>query len=271
MNSWNIRGDLHVHAHHTNCDHHKPGDPVDYHDAFCGRGAIREMREYLKNENFFYAAIVNHATDPKEPVPVSPESEEKIAHHIKYVAEANEERTPDAPLLLAGIEVSVLPDGGLDVSHEKLCQLDINILSRHAGTTSWDIPKTIAVLEPLFAKHPIHVLGHPTRYSPPETLVGIENLLALCKKYEVAFELNAYHPFGVEQVQRVLQSEVLITLGSDIHLNALGDPKSKKSIRDIKEIVQLQDAGFPKNRLINTWPFQKVDKWLLSRKKMCNV
>lgn len=268
MHEWGINGDLHVHAHHTACDTHKPGDPVEY-GALCGAGAIAEMDAYLAKRDFSYAGIVNHATDPIHPRKPNEASEGKIALHIQAVEKVNRNTPEDALELLHGIEASLLPDGTLDVTHKTLCSLDLVILSRHGGTTAWAIPKVVQVLRPIFEREPIHVLGHPTRYSPPESLKGIEELMELCREFGVAFELNANHPFGTALVEQVVRSGVLISLGSDIHLNMLSEPGKKLDVRDIEEIRRLQDAGLRPERLVNTWSLKKLRRWLSGRTKMC--
>lgn len=267
---WNIRGDLHVHAHHTQCDQHKPGDPVDYDNPHCGTVAIAEMEAYLAKRRFAYAGIVNHATDPIQPTPPNAESEGKIALHRHAVDEINTKTIAHHLTLLAGVEASLLPDGTLDVTHETLCGLDLVILSRHGGTTGLVVRDLIPVFKKLFAEEPVHILGHPSRYSPPETLAGMEDVLHICESARVAVELNGEHPFGKQLIDMVAASTVHVALGSDIHLNMLADGTAQ-SVRDIPEIRTLMEAGILPARIINTWPLPQLRTWLAERKRMCRT
>jgi histidinol phosphatase-like PHP family hydrolase len=269
MSEWDIQGDLHVHAHHTACDQHKPGDPVEYDNPHCGKQAVAEMEAYLATKRFSYAGVVNHATDPVHPAPPSKDSEAHITLHRRAIQEINGKTADDRLTLLAGVEASLLPDGSLDVTHETLCALDFTILSRHGGTTDWPVPRVVKTLRPLFRSEPIHILGHPTRYSPAESLEGIEAIFALCAEEGVAVELNAANPFGRERIANIIESGALIALGSDIHLNMLGDARFKRNIRGIPVLRELEEIGMQPERIVNTWPLDELRAWLETRHAIC--
>lgn len=266
---WHIRGDLHVHASHSACDQHKPGDPVDYQKT-CGGFAIAEMREYLQIHNFEYLAMVNHATDPSRPQVPTPHSEKKVKEHRRTVLEIEAQTQDKHPKLLSGVETSVIEDG-VDVTTVTLCSLDVVIVSRHGESTSWSMDATIRALMKVFAQEPVHILGHPTRYVPPQPLAAYRRLLDLCKEWNVAFELNLRNPFGQELIGEIVESGVLLSLGSDIHREAMKQPPTAfDTALNIPVFHQLSEAGFPAERVLNTWPLSQLQQWLAEKKTMCD-
>ncbi|MBI4426342.1 MAG: hypothetical protein HY567_02090 [Candidatus Kerfeldbacteria bacterium] len=268
---WQIRGDLHVHAQHTICDSHKSGDPVEYGQT-CGVGAIEEMRSYLSKREYEYLAIVNHATNPLAPEPPTASSEKLVREHKDIIERVRNEAGPTGPVLLAGVEASLLASGDVDVTKETLCSLSVVIASRHGNSTEWRMDETLRRLQHLFVHCPVNILGHPTRYVVPATLPQYRQLLQLCTEFEIAFELNLRNPFGAELITSIVRSGVLISLGSDIHGNMIREQTiASGSLSSIPVIRQLQQQRFPASRVINTWPLERLLRWLEERRIMCHT
>jgi histidinol phosphatase-like PHP family hydrolase len=266
---WQIRGDLHVHASHSSCDRHKSGDPVAYHSD-CGVQAIAEMRSYLRAKHYEYLAIVNHASDPVNPEQPSDETTKKIQQHINAIEQVNTQRDERDPLLIPGVEASLLPEGSIDVTTNDLCNVEVAIAARHGTTTHWSVADTIQHLKRVFASMPINILGHPTRYAPMESVDAYQALLELCKTSDVAFELNLRTPFGHELVHAVVESDVLLSLGSDIHGELMKfHDRGMISLATIPILNELNAAGLEEHRIINTWRLADIRKFLASRRSMC--
>lgn len=269
--TWHIRGDLHVHASHSACDRHKVGDPVGY-DTYCGAQSIEEMRAHLKSHQYDYLAIVNHATDPVDPQPPNDESELKINDHVIAVRAVNELRQDGDPILLSGAEASLLPGGGIDISDTTAQTVDVLIASRHGNTTNWSTQQTLGHLTTLFRSIPIHILGHPTRYTPMESVEAYRELLALCQRSHIAFELNLRNPFGPDLAKAVIESGVYVSLGSDIHGELIrSGPLRSASTRTIPMLYELMAAGLTEDRVLNTWPFESLSEFLAERQRMCDT
>lgn len=270
-NTWQIRGDLHVHASHSFCDRHKEGDPVLYGED-CGAQAIVEMRHQLRTKAYDYLAIVNHATDPVRPTKFTPESEEKIREHIAAVQTVSQKSAAGDPKLLTGIEASFLPDGGLDVSNAMMCAVDVVIASRHGNTTDWTLGETIHRLDRVFAQSPIHILGHPTRYVPMESVASYRTLLELCRDAGVAFELNLRYPFGAELIAAIVASGVIVSLGSDIHGELLTTDNSNISaIANSPTFKEMITGGLMPERVLNTYQLSALQSFLAKRKSVCHT
>lgn len=266
---WTVRGDLHVHASHSRCDRHKVGDPIDY-DHDCGSAAGQEMRALRDHSRYEYLAIVNHATDPVRPQPPSAISEQKLRDHLASVRSIDGERRSNQPRLIPGVEASLLPDGSLDVSRELLCTTPLVIASRHGGTTKLPLEELQPKLARLFRDAPIHILGHPTRYVPPTPVTDYQRLLALCTEHDVAFELNERTPFGGELVDAIVASRVVISLGSDVHPELLEHGASLLGPHP-PLLRELETAGLTPERVLNTWPLEKLQAWLARRRAMCDT
>lgn len=263
-----IRGDLHVHSSHNLCDHHGSGDVIEYGQS-CGRYAISEMVEVADASGLQYVAIVNHVTDPGAPTPPTPESEEKIARHRAEVEAVNRARGNDAPThILAGVETSLISGGEIDASPSALLPMEMVILSRHAAPKNE--PGRLIVEEFIHAmrRYPVDVLGHPTRYIRTMTMGDHRVLMERCVSAGVAYELNYQNPFGPELYHHVAATNVLVSLGSDLH------PENVDAVVALKRTVDshrtllrdLRAVGVREDNILNTWPLDRLLRWRAERR-----
>ena len=100
----------------------------------------------------------------------------------------------DPARVLAGAEVDILKDGGLDYSDEILAQLDVVVCSIHSYMNLDRAAMTeryLAAIENPFTQ----IIAHPTgrlllRRDPFD--YDMEKILEACAKYGVAMECNSY-------------------------------------------------------------------------------
>jgi DNA polymerase (family 10) len=134
-----IRGDLHCHT--TLSD---------------GRNSIEEMAHAAIERGYRYLAITDHSASHGFGNDVQPDA---LRAQIERIREVN--ATLDGFELLAGSEVNVLTDGGLDYDDDLLSELDWVIASVHTSFRIGEQAMTDRICAAL--EHPlVDVLGHPT-------------------------------------------------------------------------------------------------------------
>lgn len=268
MEELKIRGDLHVHSSHNLCDRHGPGDVVEYEQS-CGRFALSEMVEVADASGLEYVAILNHVTDPGAPTPPTPESETKIARHRAEVEAINHIRGAERPTrILAGVEASLMAGGEIDASPAALLPMGVVILSRHAAPKNE--PGRIIVEEYTNAlrRYPVDVIGHPTRYIRTMTMGDHRVLMERCVNAGVAYELNFMNPFGPELYHHVAITNVLVSLGSDLHPENIDAVVALKRTVELhrKLLLQLVGAGVRADNILSAWPLERLNAWRAERR-----
>jgi DNA polymerase (family 10) len=165
-----LRGDLHVHS-NASSD---------------GRSTLAELAAQARRLGRSYLAITDHSRSR----PLGLDADKLMAHaeHVRTLG-----HQMGGPRLLAGIEVDILNDGGLDLPREVLAGLDWVVASIHSRLH--DPPERIT--ERLLAairSGVVDVIGHPTGRQiggrdPYE--FDFERVLAACRHEGVALEVNA--------------------------------------------------------------------------------
>lgn len=134
-----LRGDLHCHT-----------------VASDGRGTIEEMATAALALGHEYLAITDHSATHGFGNEVSPDA---LRRHIETIHEVDERMS--GIRVLAGSEVSVLPDGSLDYDDELLARLDWVVASVHTSFRMKPGKMTERIVRAV--EHPlVDVLGHPT-------------------------------------------------------------------------------------------------------------
>lgn len=263
-----IRGDLHVHSTHNLCHRHSAGGPVIY-EQNCGRYALEEMVEIADASGLEYVAMLNHITDPGAPTAPTPESEASIARHRAEVEALNNERGANVPTkILAGVEASLIANGEADASTGALLPMDVVILSRHAAPPNEPGRVIVEEYSRALQHYPVDIIGHPTRYIHTMTIGDHRALMERCVDAGVAYELNFQNPFGPELFRHVAQTNVLVSLGSDLHPNFVDAVVVLKRTLDGARAIltALVEAGVRADNVVNTWPLSRLDAWRRERR-----
>ncbi|WP_019242851.1 MULTISPECIES: DNA polymerase/3'-5' exonuclease PolX [Bacillus] len=195
-----IQGDLHMHT--TWSD---------------GAYSIEEMIEACRAKGYKYMAITDHSKYLKV---ANGLTEERLREQIKIIKELDKKY--DDILILAGIEMDILPDGTLDYDNELLQELDIVIASIHSSF-SQSREKIMDRLKTALQNPHVDLIAHPTG-----RLIGrregydvdIEELIELAKETNTALELNA-NPnrldLSVEHLKKAQAAGVNIMINTDAH------------------------------------------------------
>lgn len=165
--------------------------------------------------------------------------------------------------LLAGIEVDILENGELDQSPEMLAQLDVVVASVHSKLRADRGTMTRRMLGGITDPR-TNVLGHCTgrlvegsRGTRPQSEFDAARVFAACVDHDVAVEINS-RPERQDPPDDLLQQAVeagcLFSIDSDAHAPGQLDFLQYGAER-------AERNGVPEDRIINTWPLERLLEW----------
>lgn len=226
-----LRGDVHMHTRATD-----------------GRNTIAEMAEAAIARGYEYIAITDHS---KNLAMTNGLDDRRALEQIRRIRECDAEMEGRIRIL-AGIEVDILGDGGLDLSNEVLAQMDVVIASVHSLFQQPREEMTARILKAI--ENPfVTILGHPTGRLLLRREAYALDLVAILKRaaaLRVAVEHNASpERLDLRDVDLRLASEMGcgIVVNTDAHHTSHLD-KMRYGIR------QLRRAGLRKQDVLNTRP-----------------
>ncbi|MBT2548200.1 PHP domain-containing protein [Arthrobacter sp. ISL-65] len=241
-----LRGDLHSHS-----DWSDGGSPPELMAA-----AARHLgREYL--------ALTDHSPNLKI---ANGLTAERLSEQLDVVAGLNGD-ADGGFRLLSGIEVDILENGELDQTPEMLDRLDVVVASVHSKLRSDRRTMTERMLGGIRDPH-TNVLGHCTgrllqgsRGTRPESEFDAERVFAACAEANVAVEINS-RPERQDPPDRLMQLALkagcLFSIDSDAHAPGQLDFLQYGAER-------AEHNGIPVERIITTWPLDRLLEWLSSR------
>lgn len=169
-----------------------------------------------------------------------------------------------APIrVLKGIEVDILEDGTLDQEPSMLAGLEIVVSSVHSKLAMEPGPMTRRMVTAI--AHPrTNVLGHLTgrlvegeRGIRAPSRFDAEVVLEACRRFGVAVEINS-RPERCDPPEDLLalavQAGCLFAIDTDAHA-----PGQLDFLR--YGCARAQDAGVPAERVVNTWPVDRLLEW----------
>jgi len=165
------------------------GDLQMHSTASDGKNSIEEMAEAARKLGHEYIAITDHS---KAVTVANGLDEKRAAAHIKKIHSLSEKEL--GIRVLAGAEVDILIDGGLDYSDETLAQLDVIVCSVHSYMNLDSAAMTDRLLAAIENPY-TQIIAHPTgrlllRRDPFD--YDMEKVLDACAKHGVAMECNSY-------------------------------------------------------------------------------
>ena len=234
-----LRGDLHSHT--------------DWSD---GTTPIETMVAAARALGHEYLAITDHS--PRLRV-ARGLSAERLREQIPLVrAQSGAGLT-----VLAGIEVDILEDGGLDQSPELLDQLDVVVASVHSKLRMEAAPMTRRMIAAVSDPR-VNVLGHCTgrlvqgeRGTRPASDFDARAVFAACAENGVAVEINSRperQDPPDELIAIALQEGCLFSIDSDAHA------PGQLSLLD-HGAERAESAGVPAERIVTTWGLERLRAW----------
>ncbi|MET3919090.1 PHP domain-containing protein [Arthrobacter sp. UYEF20] len=240
-----LRGDLHSHS-----DWSDGGSPIEL---------MVDAAQLLGRE---YLALTDHS--PRLTI-ANGLSAERLEQQLDVVARINARRDGGFRLL-RGIEVDILEDGTLDQTPELLERLDVVVASAHSKLRSDKRTMTRRMLNAVADPH-TDVLGHCTgrliqgsRGTRPESEFDAELVFAACAEHDVAVEINS-RPERQDPPDRLIQLALdagcLFSIDSDAHAPGQLDFLQYGAERAAAN-------GVPADRIITTWPLERLLAWAAS-------
>jgi DNA polymerase (family X) len=233
-----IRGDLQMHSTWSDGTH-----------------TIAEMARACQQRGYEYCAITDHSRSTRIVGGLDAAAFLKQWEEIERVRQCL-----DGFVLLAGVELDILPDGSLDLPDAVLEHFDIVLISVHSRLNMPKAQMTQRVLKAL--SHPaVDILAHPTgrqlhKRAPVE--LDIEAVFHAAKAYNVALELDA-QPQRLDlndaHVRRARELGVKLVIDSDAH--------SIEHLRFIRYgIDQARRGWLETGHVLNTLSWGQFQKWL---------
>ncbi|MEO3759894.1 PHP domain-containing protein [Mycobacterium sp. B14F4] len=239
-----LRGDLHVHSSWSD-----------------GSAPIEEMMLAARELGHEYCALTDHS--PRLRV-ANGLSADRLRRQLDVIDELREAAAPMR--ILTGIEVDILEDGSLDQDEELLERLDIVVASVHSKL-SMDAPSMTRRMLKAVANPHTDVLGHCTgrlvtgnRGIRPESKFDAEKVFTACRDNGTAVEINS-RPERRDPPTRLLNLALEIgcvfTIDTDSHAPGQLEFLGYGAQRAV-------DAEVPVERIVNTWPADKLLEWTTS-------
>ena len=239
-----LRGDLHVHSNWSD-----------------GSAPIEEMMLAARDLGHEYCALTDHSPRLKVANGLSPE---RLRKQLEVIDEL---RDAFAPMrILTGIEVDILEDGSLDQEPELLERLDVVVASVHSKLSMDGPSMTRRMIKAVTNPH-ADVLGHCTgrlvtggRGIRPESKFDAEKVFTACRENGTAVEINS-RPERRDPPTRLLNLALeigcLFSIDTDSHAPGQLEFLGYGAQRAL-------GAGVPVERIVNTWPAEKLLEWTAS-------
>lgn len=239
-----IRGDLHCHSNWSD-----------------GSAPIAEMMTTAAALGHEYCALTDHS--PRLTI-ANGLSADRLRHQLDVIDEL---RDTLAPLrILTGIEVDILEDGTLDQDPDLLDRLDVVVASVHSKL-SMDAPSMTRRMVRAVSNTRVTVLGHCTgrlvsgaRGLRPESTFDAEKVFQACRDHRTAVEINA-RPERRDPPTRLLN--LALEIGCDFSIDTDAHAPGQLDFLGYGAQRAL-DAEVPVERIINTWPADRLVGWAQS-------
>jgi putative hydrolase len=209
-----------------------------------------------------YCALTDHSPRLRVANGLSPE---RLRQQLDVIDELREQFAPMR--ILTGIEVDILEDGTLDQDPDLLERIDVVVASVHSKLQMDAAAMTRRMVRAV-SHHRVAVLGHCTgrlvagnRGLRAESKFDAEKVFEACRDHGTAVEINS-------RPERRDPPSRLMTLARDIGCNFSIDT-------DAHAPGQLDFLGYgaqraldndiPADRVINTWPTDRLLEWTGAR------
>ncbi|MFB7723293.1 PHP domain-containing protein [Nocardia sp. NPDC056100] len=236
-----LKGDLHLHSNWSD-----------------GVAPIAEMMAAAQALGHEYCALTDHSPRLTVANGLSPD---RLRRQLDVIDELREQFAPMR--ILTGIEVDILDDGSLDQEPELLDRLDIVVASVHSKLKMESAAMTRRMVRAVSGGQ-ADILGHCTgrlvegnRGTRPESAFDAEAVFTACRDYGTAVEINS-RPERRDPPTRLLK--LALDIGCDFSIDTDAHAPGQLDFLGYGAQRAL-DNGVPAERIINTWPVDKLLAW----------
>jgi len=165
--------------------------------------------------------------------------------------------------LIKGIEANIRTDGSIDMTPPERRQLELVVAAPHSTLRS-PADQTTRMVNAVSAAG-VHILGHPRGRmygSRPGVSADWDRVFAAAAKSGVAIEIDgdpARQDIDYELAKGAVDAGCLFALDSDAH--STGELRYAETA-----IAHARLAGVPSERVVNTWPVERLFEWLERRR-----
>jgi putative hydrolase len=239
-----LKGDLHLHSNWSD-----------------GSAPITEMMATAQRLGHEYCALTDHSPRLTVANGLSPE---RLRQQLDVIDELRERFSPMR--ILTGIEVDILDDGTLDQEPELLERLDVVVASVHSKL-KMDAPAMTRRMVRAVSEGYADVLGHCTgrlvegnRGIRPESNFDAEKVFTACRDHGTAVEINS-RPERRDPPTRLLK--LALEIGCDFSIDTDAHAPGQLDFLGYGAQRAL-DNDVPIDRIVNTWPLEKLLEWTSS-------
>mgnify|MGYP006288155997 CR=1 FL=1 len=171
-------------------EHDLTGDLHAHSDRTDGKATVREMAEAARERGYEYLAITDHSQRVTVANGLNDEDMKKHADTIRRIDEEFDDLR-----LLAGVEVDILKNGGLDLKEKTLENLDWVVASVHSYFEQDEKKMTERIIRAV-KSGVVHCLGHPCgRMIGKRDPIRFDTdaVFGSCAEHGVFLEINS-HP-----------------------------------------------------------------------------
>lgn len=222
-----------------------------------GAEAIENMAAAARHRRYTYIGVSDHSRGL--PIAGGMSLEQCLRQHER-IDRLNREWN-GAFRVIKGIEANIPAAGGVDLEPDELALFEVVLAAPHSKLRK-DEDQTERMLAAV--RHPgVNVLAHPRgrMYSRQGILARWDEVFAEASRHDVAIELDGdpYRQdldFGL--ARRALEAGCRFAVDSDAHS---GDQLRYAEIG----LAHARLAGIPAERVINTWPAERLLEWAASK------
>src|SRR5882757_6461938 len=240
-----LRGDLHVHSNWSD-----------------GSAPIEEMMLAARDLGHEYCALTDHSPRLTIANGLSPE---RLRKQLDIIDELRDRFAPMR--ILTGIEVDILDDGSLDQEPELLERLDVVVASVHSKL-SMDAASMTRRMVRAVSEGYADVLGHcwgqlveGNRGTRPESKFDAEKVFTACRDPGPAVEINS-RPERRDPPTRLLT--LALEIGCDFSIDTDAHAPGQLDFLGYGAQRAL-DNDVPVDRIITTWPVERLLEWTGAR------
>jgi len=220
-----------------------------------GDQSIIEMAEAAKKRGYKYIAITDHASPMGI---VKGVNDKSIDKYIKAIEQAD--KKVKGIKILKGVEVDILPEGGLYLSDKSLKKLDVVMAAVHSSFSLPEKKMTKRIVQALQNPY-VNILAHPTGRILGERApyqLDMEEIIKTARAMGVILEINAFWSrldLCDTHARMAKEKGVRMAINTDAH-------NSLQLDNMFFGVATARRGWLEKKDVVNTWPLEKLLKVL---------